>query len=55
MKGEFYMGVEEIKKRCVVAVIRGASIETIIPMARALKDGGSPRLKLQWKPRRHWR
>jgi 2-dehydro-3-deoxyphosphogluconate aldolase/(4S)-4-hydroxy-2-oxoglutarate aldolase len=34
------MSVEEIKKRAVVAVIRGASFETIIPMARALKEGG---------------
>ncbi|MCM3691973.1 bifunctional 4-hydroxy-2-oxoglutarate aldolase/2-dehydro-3-deoxy-phosphogluconate aldolase [Neobacillus niacini] len=40
------MGVEEIKKRCVVAVIRGASIETIIPMARALKDGGVTALEI---------
>ncbi|MFP7297057.1 bifunctional 4-hydroxy-2-oxoglutarate aldolase/2-dehydro-3-deoxy-phosphogluconate aldolase [Neobacillus niacini] len=40
------MGVEEIKKRSVVAVIRGASIESIIPMAAALKDGGVTALEI---------
>ncbi len=34
------MGVEEIQKRRVVAVIRGAIMETIIPVAQALKNGG---------------
>ncbi|AIM16280.1 bifunctional 4-hydroxy-2-oxoglutarate aldolase/2-dehydro-3-deoxy-phosphogluconate aldolase [Neobacillus sedimentimangrovi] len=34
------MGVEEIQKRRVVAVIRGATMETIIPVAQALKNGG---------------
>jgi 2-dehydro-3-deoxyphosphogluconate aldolase / (4S)-4-hydroxy-2-oxoglutarate aldolase len=40
------MGVEEIKKRAVVAVIRGASVETIIPMAHALKEGGVTALEI---------
>jgi 2-dehydro-3-deoxyphosphogluconate aldolase/(4S)-4-hydroxy-2-oxoglutarate aldolase len=40
------MGVEEIKSRAVVAVIRGASVESIIPMARALKDGGVTALEI---------
>ncbi|WHY00202.1 bifunctional 4-hydroxy-2-oxoglutarate aldolase/2-dehydro-3-deoxy-phosphogluconate aldolase [Neobacillus sp. DY30] len=40
------MGVEEIKRRAVVAVIRGASVESIIPMARALKDGGVTALEI---------
>lgn len=40
------MGVEEIKKRAVVAVIRRASVETIIPMARSLKDGGVTALEI---------
>lgn len=34
------MGIEEIQKRRVVAVIRGATMETIIPVAQALKNGG---------------
>jgi 2-dehydro-3-deoxyphosphogluconate aldolase / (4S)-4-hydroxy-2-oxoglutarate aldolase len=40
------MGVEEIKKRAVVAVIRGANLETIIPMASALKEGGVTALEI---------
>lgn len=40
------MGVEEIKKRAVVAVIRGASVETIIPMAMALMNGGVTSLEI---------
>lgn len=40
------MGVEEIKKRAVVAVIRGANMETIIPMAQALKEGGVTALEI---------
>ncbi|MEH7505387.1 bifunctional 4-hydroxy-2-oxoglutarate aldolase/2-dehydro-3-deoxy-phosphogluconate aldolase [Neobacillus drentensis] len=40
------MGVEEIKKRAVVAVIRGANLETIIPMAQALKEGGVTALEI---------
>lgn len=40
------MGVEEIKKRAVVAVIRGASVKTIIPIAKALKEGGVTALEI---------
>ncbi|MEH7403856.1 bifunctional 4-hydroxy-2-oxoglutarate aldolase/2-dehydro-3-deoxy-phosphogluconate aldolase [Gottfriedia acidiceleris] len=40
------MGVEEIKKRAVVAVVRGATLETIIPMAEALKKGGVTTLEI---------
>jgi 2-dehydro-3-deoxyphosphogluconate aldolase / (4S)-4-hydroxy-2-oxoglutarate aldolase len=40
------MGVEEIKKRAVVAVIRGANLETIIPMTQALKEGGVTALEI---------
>ncbi len=40
------MSMEEIKNRGVVAVIRGASVESIIPMARALKDGGVTALEI---------
>lgn len=40
------MGVEEIKRRAVIAVIRGASVESIIPMATALKDGGVTALEI---------
>ncbi|MED4224396.1 bifunctional 4-hydroxy-2-oxoglutarate aldolase/2-dehydro-3-deoxy-phosphogluconate aldolase [Neobacillus cucumis] len=40
------MGVEEIKKRAVVAVVRGATLETIIPMAEALKEGGVTALEI---------
>jgi 2-dehydro-3-deoxyphosphogluconate aldolase/(4S)-4-hydroxy-2-oxoglutarate aldolase len=40
------MGFEEIKHRSVVAVIRGASLETIIPMARALQEGGVTALEI---------
>lgn len=34
------MSVEEIKNRSVVAVIRGATPESIIPIAESLKEGG---------------
>jgi 2-dehydro-3-deoxyphosphogluconate aldolase/(4S)-4-hydroxy-2-oxoglutarate aldolase len=40
------MGVAEIKKRAVVAVIRGASGETILPIASALKAGGVTALEI---------
>lgn len=40
------MGVKEIKKRAVVAVVRGATLETIIPMAEALKEGGVTALEI---------
>lgn len=40
------MGMEEIKKRSVVAVIRGATLETIIPMAQALQEGGVTALEI---------
>lgn len=34
------MGVEVIRKRAVVAVIRGATVNTIIPLVQSLKAGG---------------
>lgn len=37
---------EEIYKRKLVAVIRGASLDTIVPVARALKAGGVSILEL---------
>jgi 2-dehydro-3-deoxyphosphogluconate aldolase / (4S)-4-hydroxy-2-oxoglutarate aldolase len=40
------MSLVEIKKRSVVAVIRGASLDTIIPMACALKEGGVTALEI---------
>jgi 2-dehydro-3-deoxyphosphogluconate aldolase / (4S)-4-hydroxy-2-oxoglutarate aldolase len=40
------MGMEEIRKRSVVAVIRGATMGTIIPMAQALKEGGVTALEI---------
>ncbi|XZF76980.1 bifunctional 4-hydroxy-2-oxoglutarate aldolase/2-dehydro-3-deoxy-phosphogluconate aldolase [Bacillus sp. AL-1R] len=40
------MGVYEIKKRGIVAVIRNATIETIIPIAQALKIGGVTALEI---------
>ncbi|MGG1399243.1 bifunctional 4-hydroxy-2-oxoglutarate aldolase/2-dehydro-3-deoxy-phosphogluconate aldolase [Bacillus salipaludis] len=40
------MGVEEIKNRAVVAVIRGATLQTIVPIAEALKNGGVTALEI---------
>ncbi|WP_223594080.1 bifunctional 4-hydroxy-2-oxoglutarate aldolase/2-dehydro-3-deoxy-phosphogluconate aldolase [Neobacillus bataviensis] len=40
------MGIEELKNRAVVAVIRGATLESIIPMANALKEGGVTALEI---------
>lgn len=40
------MSVEEIKRRAVVAVIRGASLESIIPIGKALKEGGVTALEI---------
>ena len=40
------MSVEEIKKRSVVAVVRGASLATIIPIGKALKEGGVTALEI---------
>lgn len=40
------MGVAEIRERAVVAVIRGATLETILPIAGALKAGGVTALEI---------
>lgn len=40
------MGVAEIRKRAVIAVIRGASLDTIVPIAGALKKGGITALEI---------
>ncbi|MGG3572444.1 bifunctional 4-hydroxy-2-oxoglutarate aldolase/2-dehydro-3-deoxy-phosphogluconate aldolase [Bacillus gobiensis] len=40
------MQVEEIKQRAVVAVIRGTTLDTIIPIAEALKAGGVTALEI---------
>ncbi|MGG1677868.1 bifunctional 4-hydroxy-2-oxoglutarate aldolase/2-dehydro-3-deoxy-phosphogluconate aldolase [Neobacillus sp. NRS-1170] len=40
------MGIEELKNRSVVAVIRGATLESIIPMGNALKEGGVTALEI---------
>jgi 2-dehydro-3-deoxyphosphogluconate aldolase / (4S)-4-hydroxy-2-oxoglutarate aldolase len=40
------MGVAEIRKRSVIAVIRGASLDTIVPIAGALKKGGITALEI---------
>ncbi|MGG3466061.1 bifunctional 4-hydroxy-2-oxoglutarate aldolase/2-dehydro-3-deoxy-phosphogluconate aldolase [Neobacillus pocheonensis] len=40
------MSIAEIKNRSVVAVIRGATLESIIPMANALKEGGVTALEI---------
>ncbi|MGG5252726.1 bifunctional 4-hydroxy-2-oxoglutarate aldolase/2-dehydro-3-deoxy-phosphogluconate aldolase [Neobacillus sp. SM06] len=40
------MSMEEIKTRSVVAVIRGATLESIIPIANALKEGGVTALEI---------
>ncbi|WML43154.1 bifunctional 4-hydroxy-2-oxoglutarate aldolase/2-dehydro-3-deoxy-phosphogluconate aldolase [Neobacillus sp. PS3-40] len=40
------MGMEEIKNRGVVAVIRGASPKTIIPIGEALRKGGLTALEI---------
>lgn len=40
------MGVAEIKSRAVVAVIRGATPESIISIGNALKDGGVTALEI---------
>ncbi len=40
------MNMEEIKTRSVVAVIREATLESIIPMANALKEGGVTALEI---------
>lgn len=40
------MSMAEIKNRSVVAVIRGATLESIIPMANALKEGGVTALEI---------
>lgn len=40
------MSVEEIKRRSVVAVIRGASVESIISIGKALKNGGVTALEI---------
>jgi 2-dehydro-3-deoxyphosphogluconate aldolase/(4S)-4-hydroxy-2-oxoglutarate aldolase len=40
------MSVEEIKKRSVVAVLRGATVDSIGPIAEALKEGGVTALEI---------
>ncbi|SFB20316.1 MULTISPECIES: bifunctional 4-hydroxy-2-oxoglutarate aldolase/2-dehydro-3-deoxy-phosphogluconate aldolase [unclassified Bacillus (in: firmicutes)] len=40
------MGIEEIKKRRIVAVIRHAKLDTIIPIAHALYAGGVSALEI---------
>ncbi|PEC50978.1 2-dehydro-3-deoxyphosphogluconate aldolase [Bacillus sp. AFS077874] len=40
------MSVEEIKSRAVVAVIRGASLDSIVPIGEALKAGGVTALEI---------
>lgn len=40
------MGAEEIKKRSVVAVVRGASLESVILIGKALKEGGVTALEI---------
>lgn len=40
------MQVEEIKQRAVIAVIRGTTLDTIIPIAEALKAGGVTALEI---------
>ncbi|RDI40934.1 bifunctional 4-hydroxy-2-oxoglutarate aldolase/2-dehydro-3-deoxy-phosphogluconate aldolase [Falsibacillus pallidus] len=40
------MSVEEIKRRAVVAVLRGTSLESIIPIGEALKEGGVTALEI---------
>lgn len=40
------MGIEELKKRNIVAVIRGAKCETILSIAKALKNGGVTALEI---------
>ncbi|SFC66210.1 2-dehydro-3-deoxyphosphogluconate aldolase / (4S)-4-hydroxy-2-oxoglutarate aldolase [Bacillus sp. OV322] len=40
------MGAEQIRKRAVVAVIRGAKPETILPIASALEAGGVTALEI---------
>lgn len=40
------MSMQEIKNRSVVAVIRGATLDSIIPLAKALKEGGVTALEI---------
>jgi 2-dehydro-3-deoxyphosphogluconate aldolase/(4S)-4-hydroxy-2-oxoglutarate aldolase len=42
----FHLHVQEIKQRGVIAVIRGATPDTIIPIAEALKAGGVTALEI---------
>jgi 2-dehydro-3-deoxyphosphogluconate aldolase / (4S)-4-hydroxy-2-oxoglutarate aldolase len=45
-KGGVVMGAEEIKKRSVVAVVRGASVESAVKIGQALLDGGVTALEI---------
>lgn len=45
-KGAEFVGVAEIKKRGIVAVIRGATPDSIISIGNALKDGGVTALEI---------